>query len=58
MKLKVLVPFVDKENGKFYELGNVIEVSDKRGKEILSHSLNIAEKIAEEPKQQKTKKQD
>lgn len=62
MKLKVLKSFVDKENGKFYNVGETIEVSDKRAKEILSHPLEIAEKIAEdvvtEPKPQRKKKED
>lgn len=56
MKLKVLKCFVDKVNGKNYNIGDEIEVSDKRGSEILSHPLEIAEKIAEPKKAESEEK--
>lgn len=45
MKLKVLKSFVDKTNGKKYNIGDVIDVTDSRGKEILSHPLELVEVI-------------
>lgn len=50
MKLKVLKKFNDKHNGKTYSIGEEIEVNEKRGKELLSHSLELVEVIEEEEK--------
>lgn len=47
MKLKVLKPFVDKVTNAMYSAGDEIIVSDTRGKEILSHPLEVAELIEE-----------
>lgn len=55
MRLKILKPFVDKVTNAKYSAGDEINVSDSRGKEILSHPLELAEQI-EEPKETKKKK--
>lgn len=55
MKLKVLKSFVDKVTNAKYSAGDEIIVSDTRGKEILSHTLEVAELI-EEPKETKKKR--
>lgn len=43
MKLKVLKKFHDKETGNIRNAGDIIEVSDERGKEILASKMNVAE---------------
>lgn len=58
MKLKVLKCFVDKVNGKSYNINDVIEVTDARGKEILSHPLELVEVVESEEKSNKKKKSD
>lgn len=55
MKLKVLKSFVDKVNGKTYNVDDVIDVSDARGKEILSHPLELVEVVESEEKSKKKK---
>lgn len=45
MKLKVLKPFHDKVTGERYKAGAEIEVSDKRGAEILSAPGELAVKV-------------
>lgn len=45
MKIKVLKRFHDKETDKVYEIGEVVEVTDKRGIEIISNPLEVAEKV-------------
>lgn len=45
MRIKVLKRFHDKETDKVYEVGEVVEVTDKRGIEIISNPLELAEKI-------------
>lgn len=47
MKLKVLKPFSDKETGILYKVGEIIEVTDKRGNEILSSRYEVAELVGE-----------
>lgn len=43
MKLKVLKKFHDKETDALHNAGDVIEVSDERGNEILKSKYNVAE---------------
>lgn len=43
MKLKVVKQFHDKETDTVRKAGEVIEVSDKRGAEILASKANVAE---------------
>lgn len=45
MKIKVLKRFHDKETDKVYEVGEVVEVTDKRGIEIISSPFEVAEKL-------------
>lgn len=45
MKLKVLKQFHDKVTGAIYKAGSEIEVSDKRGAEILGAPGNLAVKV-------------
>lgn len=45
IKLKVVKQFHDKETDTVRKAGEVIEVSDKRGKEILSSKYNVAELV-------------
>lgn len=56
VKLKVLKRFYDREKGTSYNIGDVIEVSEKRADEILAHSLDLAEKIEESNDVPKTRK--
>lgn len=54
MKLNVLKEYRDKVTGELVKVGSVIEVDDKRGKEILSH-VGYAEEIpTEKPKRGKS----
>ena len=50
MKLKVKINFHDKNTNELYKVGQILNVSEKRGKEILSSPYNIAELVAEEKK--------
>ena len=43
MKLKVTNDFTDKNDNKLYKKGQVIEVTEKRAKEILNSPYNVAE---------------
>lgn len=45
MKIKVLKRFHDKVNDKVYEIGDIVEVTNERGNEIISHPLGLAEKV-------------
>jgi hypothetical protein len=56
VKLKVLKCFYDREKGTKYNIGDEIEVSEKRADEILAHSLDLAEKIEEPNDVPKTRK--
>ncbi len=45
MKLRVCKQFKDKNTGMTYTIGRIIEVSDKRGAEILANPQKLAEMI-------------
>lgn len=47
MKYKVLVPFVDKNTKKLYGKNEVIDLTEKRVKEILSKNKELIEEIKE-----------
>lgn len=47
IKVKVLVPFFDKHNGKKYKKGDILEVSPERYKEILQKGKLIEECVEE-----------
>lgn len=47
MKLKVVKAFHDKETDELYKIGSIIEVTEKRGKEILTSKYEVAELIEE-----------
>ena len=53
MKLRVCVEFIDKVTGETRRIGDVIEVAEERGAEILASPLNLAE-VVEDPKPQKS----
>lgn len=53
MKLRVCVEFIDKVTGETHRIGDVIEVAEERGAEILANPLNLAEAV-EDPKPQKS----
>lgn len=53
MKLRVCVEFIDKVTGETHRIGDVIEVVEERGTEILANPLNLAEAV-EDPKPQKS----
>lgn len=53
MKLRVCVEFVDKLTGDTRHIGDVIEVSESRGAEILAHPQKLVE-VVEDPKPQKS----
>lgn len=42
IKLNVLKQFHDKETDELYKVGSVIEVTEKRAREILASKLNVA----------------
>lgn len=48
MKLKVLKSFNDKYTDVLYTEGQVLEVTEKRAKELLSHPLELVEVIEED----------
>lgn len=52
MKLKVVRPFHDKETDELYTVGSVIDVTEKRAKEILASRYDLAEPV--EPVEQET----
>ena len=57
MKLKVEQIFRDKNTDKVYSIGDVIEVDEARGEELLANSLNLVSVVADEkPKKTTTKK--
>lgn len=45
MKLKVVQAFHDKDTDELYPVGKILEVNDKRGKELLSNPLLLVEKV-------------
>ena len=53
MKLRACVEFVDKLTGDTYRIGDVIEVSESRGAEILAHPQELVE-VVEDPEPQKS----
>ena len=53
MKLRVCVELVDKVTGETHRIGDVIEVAEERGAEILANPQGLAEMV-EEPKPQKS----
>lgn len=55
MKLKINVPFTDKFTGEDYEVGNIIEVKEARGNELLADPRNLVESI-DTPKTTQKKK--
>lgn len=61
IKVKVLKQFHDKETDQLYTVGEVIEVTDDRAREILSSPLSVAEladgeKLPEQEKPRRGKK--
>ena len=56
MKLKVEKEFSDKHTDELYEVGRVIEVSDIRGRELLSHPLELVSMCESEKKTTTRKK--
>lgn len=52
MKLRVCRDFKDKYTGEIYRAGADLEVTKKRGSEILKNPLKLAEAV-EEPAEQK-----
>ena len=55
MKLKVLKAFKDKETGEMRKVGEVIEVTDERGAELLAHPLKLVSESKEVKKPRKKK---
>lgn len=47
MKLKVTKDFYDKYTKELYKEGQVLEVSEERGKEILSSPYHVAKLVKE-----------
>lgn len=54
MKLNVIKEYRDKVTGELVKAGSVIEVDDKRGKEILSHAGYATEITEDKPKRGKS----
>lgn len=55
MKVKVLIPFTDKETGKTYKADDEISLSNERVAEIKAFNVNMILELAEE-KPKKAKK--
>lgn len=56
MKIKVEKKFKDKYTGKIYKVGDVVEVAEERGAELLSDSRKLVSKVSEDdPKKTATK---
>lgn len=53
MKYKVLIPFVDKNTKMVYGKNEVIDLTEKRVKEILSKNKELIEKVEENKKEVK-----
>lgn len=47
MILKVKQIFVDKYTNEEYKVGQILDVKDKRGKEILAHPNDLVEEVKE-----------
>lgn len=52
MKLRIEKPFMDKYTMEEYDKGSIIEVSDKRGSELLSDERGLVSKVT--PKKKKS----
>lgn len=55
MKLVIKKVFTDKYTGEAYKVGQVIAVTEKRGKELLSDTRKLVELVEEEPIKKSTK---
>lgn len=56
MKVKVLIPFIDKITGEYRAAGDIIEVSEERLAEIKAVSVNMVLVLGEVKKKTKAKK--
>lgn len=55
MKLRVCVAFSDKVTGADYKIGDIIDVTEARGAEIMAHPGKLVEVVeSESPKLQKS----
>lgn len=45
MKLKITNAFHDKYTDELYKVGQIIEVEDARGEELLASKLHLVEKV-------------
>lgn len=57
MKVKVLVPFIDKVTGELHNADDIIEVSEERLAEIKAVNVNLVLVIGEAEEKPKAKKQ-
>ncbi len=57
MKVKVLIPFVDKATGEIRNADDIIEVSEERLAEIKAVNVNMVLVLGEVEKKPKAKKQ-
>lgn len=56
MKIKVVKAFHDRETDELYKIGSIIEVTEKRGKEILASKYEVAELVEEKTEEVSKKK--
>lgn len=49
MKIKVLKSFYDKDTNELYKVGSVIDIAEKRAKEILASKYEVAELVEQKP---------
>lgn len=54
MKLRVCVAFSDKVTGADYRIGDIIDVTEARGAEIMSHPGKLVEVVESESPRQKS----
>lgn len=57
MKVKVLVPFIDKVTGELHNADDIIEVSEERLAEIKAVNVNLVLVLGEAEEKPKAKKQ-
>lgn len=54
MKLRVCVAFSDKVTGADYNIGDIIDVTEARGAEIMAHPGKLVEVVESESPRQKS----
>lgn len=56
MKIRIERPFVDRYSGVFYQVGQIVDCSEHRLKEIQSVSCSLVSVVTNDSEDQKTKR--